>query len=196
MKKFLCLVLVLVLGLCSVQTVNASVRISKANVTMYRGEKMTLKVSGCKGKDVEWSSSNRKVCSVTDKGYVRVKSAGVAKIKAKVGKSVVHCTITVKLKFRPSVARHYIDMEMERTETGSILVRYINNNDVPVSLNTKAYFIYEEAYVGSDVCRINCIMPDSEVVCEYYPYDTYGGIVKAFDAYDVSFEVSEVVGGS
>ena len=75
----------------------ASVKISSTKKTLYVGSKYTLKIKGTK-KRVKWTTSNKKVATVTSKGKVTAKKKGTATITAKVGNKKYKCKITVKSK--------------------------------------------------------------------------------------------------
>lgn len=64
-------------------------------VKIIVGKKVTLKLVGIKGK-AKWTTSNKKVATVTSKGVVKGNKAGTAKIKATVNKKTYTCTVTVK----------------------------------------------------------------------------------------------------
>lgn len=102
MKKRVCvflMVLALVAGVLGngSQVQAAKVRLNMTKKTLTVGKTVTLKVKGTK-KKVKWSSSNKKVASVSSKGKVKAKKAGKATITAKVGKKKYKCKITVKKK--------------------------------------------------------------------------------------------------
>ena len=63
-------------------------------VTLSVGEKVELTVCDA-DKAVKWSSSNRKVATVSRKGVVKAKKKGKAKITAKVGKKRLTCRVKV-----------------------------------------------------------------------------------------------------
>lgn len=71
-----------------------AVTISRKTLELKKGETKKLKVSGVSGK-VKWSSSNKKVATVSSKGMVKTKKAGTATIKAKCVKK--NKTLTCKL---------------------------------------------------------------------------------------------------
>lgn len=84
-----------------IETVEAATKI-KLNYTkkiIYEGEKFKLKVIGTK-KKVKWSSSNKKVATVTSKGIVKGISGGkdqrTCKITAIVGTKKYTCRVTVQ----------------------------------------------------------------------------------------------------
>lgn len=92
----MCIVVALLLLLVPINVQAANkVKISKTKVTMYVGETTTLKVKGT-SKKVTWSSSNKKVVTVTSKGKVTAKKKGTATITAKVSGKKYKCKITVK----------------------------------------------------------------------------------------------------
>lgn len=69
--------------------------LSKRKITLKVGKTHKLKLRNKKGK-VKWTSSNKKVASVSSSGKVKAKKRGHAKIKAKSGKKEYICRVTVK----------------------------------------------------------------------------------------------------
>lgn len=99
-KKFLALVLALVLSVTMLPATDANaaskkVKLNKTKATIYVGKTVTLKLKNNK-KKVKWKTSNKKVATVSKSGKVKGKKAGKAVIKAKVGKKSYKCKITVK----------------------------------------------------------------------------------------------------
>ena len=120
-KKILAIMLTLVLSISMIPTINVSaakkVKLNKTKATIYVGKTVTLKATSndtaktvtyttsnkavtLKLKNnkakVKWSSSNKKIATVSKKGKVKGKKAGKATITAKVGKKKYKCKITVK----------------------------------------------------------------------------------------------------
>lgn len=62
----------------------AKVKLSRTKATLEVGDSVKLKVKNYKGK-VKWSSSKKKVASVSKKGVVTAKKKGKAVITAKAG---------------------------------------------------------------------------------------------------------------
>ena len=92
-KKILAVVLALVLSISllpatGVSAASKKVKLNKTKATIYVGKTVTLKVKNTK-KKVKWSTSNKKVATVTKKGKVKGKKAGKATITAKVGKKKI-----------------------------------------------------------------------------------------------------------
>ena len=80
-----------------VETVEAAtkIKLNCTKKTIEEGESFKLKISGTK-KKVKWSSSNKKVAMVTDKGNVNGIGEGSAKITATVSGKKYSCKVTVK----------------------------------------------------------------------------------------------------
>lgn len=72
----------------------ASVRMSKSKLTLNKGEKYTLKLVG--GKKVKWSTSNKRVATVSSKGKVTAKARGTVTITATSGKKKYKCKLKVE----------------------------------------------------------------------------------------------------
>jgi len=95
--KLLSIILAVVVLFVSfpIQTEAATVKLNKTKATLYIGKTTTLKVKGTSEK-VTWTSSNKKVATVSSKGKVTGKKTGTATITAKVGKKSYKCKVTVK----------------------------------------------------------------------------------------------------
>ncbi|MDR1043270.1 MAG: Ig-like domain-containing protein [Clostridiales Family XIII bacterium] len=80
---------------------SSKVKLSKTKASLTVGETLTLKVKGTKAK-ISWSSSNKKIATVTSKGKVKAVKAGKATVKAtyKVNKKkkTLKCVVTIKAK--------------------------------------------------------------------------------------------------
>lgn len=89
----LCLLAVQVLS-GGMSVITAAPALDITQVTLSVGEKVELTVCDA-DKAVKWSSSNRKVATVSRKGVVKAKKKGKAKITAKVGKKKLTCRVKV-----------------------------------------------------------------------------------------------------
>ena len=69
--------------------------ISSTKLTLNAGKTKLLKVTNTK-EEVKWTSSDKKVVSVSKAGLIKAKKEGKATITAKVGKTVLKCKVTVK----------------------------------------------------------------------------------------------------
>ena len=79
------------------ETVQAAtkIKLNYTKKTIYVGKSFKLKITGTK-KKVKWSSSNKKIATVSSKGVVKGIGEGTAKITAKVGKKKYTCKVNVK----------------------------------------------------------------------------------------------------
>lgn len=108
-----CLTLVLVAEpICSEAAVP---KLNRQTVSITVGKTVQLTVKNTKAK-VKWSSSNKKIATVTGKGKVKAKKAGKATITAKVGKKSFKCKVTVK-KRRNVDKKYTIELGKGRTKT-------------------------------------------------------------------------------
>lgn len=69
-------------------------KLNRKKATLRVGASLQLKVKGTK-KKVKWTTSRKKIATVTQKGKVTAKKVGTAKITAKVSKKKLVCKITV-----------------------------------------------------------------------------------------------------
>ncbi len=80
-----------------VVTAKKAPRLSRKKVTIAVGKSIRLKVKN-NHKKVRWSSSQKKIATVSAKGIVRGKRKGTAKIYARVGKKKLVCRVKVVIK--------------------------------------------------------------------------------------------------
>ncbi|MDO5548623.1 MAG: Ig-like domain-containing protein [Eubacteriales bacterium] len=71
-----------------------TVKLNTTSVVIRPGKTKTLKITGTK-KKVTWSSSNKKVATVSSKGKITAKKYGVTTITAKVGSKKYKCKVKV-----------------------------------------------------------------------------------------------------
>lgn len=95
-KMFMLLFACLIISMMAIPiSVNAAVKLNKTNITLEVQKKYTLKVSGTKNR-ISWSSSNKKVASVSSNGVVKGIKKGTCTITAKYGTKKLVCKVTVK----------------------------------------------------------------------------------------------------
>lgn len=101
MKKKLLSILLLIALLISfsaplgMQAADKTIKLNKAKAVLEVDAKITLKLGDIVATDVKWSSSAKKIASVTSKGVVTAKSEGSATITAKHENKTYSCKITV-----------------------------------------------------------------------------------------------------
>lgn len=79
------------------ETVQAAtkIKLNCTKKTIYVGKSFKLKITGTK-KKVKWSSSNKKIATVSSTGLVKGKNKGTCKITANVSGKKYTCTVNVK----------------------------------------------------------------------------------------------------
>ena len=95
---FSVLMLALTLSVMNPMTVQAAVKLNKTETTVKVGKTTKLKVKGTKGAKVKWSSSKKKIATVSNKGVVTGKKPGKTTINAKVGGKTYKCQLSVLCK--------------------------------------------------------------------------------------------------
>ena len=92
-----CLTATLATGLTQPASIDAAskIKLNRTSVSVKVGKTVTLKIKGTKQK-VKWSTKNRKIASVSQKGVVRGKRKGKTYIFAVVKKKKYKCKVTVK----------------------------------------------------------------------------------------------------
>lgn len=73
----------------------AAAKISKSKATLIKGQTLKLEIKN-NSKKIKWSTTNKKIATVTSKGKVTAKKAGTVTIIAKIGKKQYKCKIKVE----------------------------------------------------------------------------------------------------
>ena len=174
---------------------NAAVKLSTTKKTIYVGESFTLKVSGTT-KAVKWSSSNKAVASVTQKGKVTAKMAGNATISAKVGKKTLKCKLTVNEQFNASKAEKNISVTLQDTGKGVVAILK-NNNKVMVDVDAKLVYFSNGGMIdtSSDFTRAlesgkECALFFSAPTDGNYDYVEYNDFKITLSVNKASYEKS------
>ena len=110
MKKLITALLSLILcfTLISPSTAYAAtIKLSKAKLTLNFGGTSTLKLTGASG-SIKWTSSDKKIATVSSKGKVKAISVGKATISATYNKKAYKCSITVKDKVTKVILTAYM----------------------------------------------------------------------------------------
>lgn len=83
------------LGIETAARAEGKVKLNKTKATLCLGETLQLKLKNADGK-VKWSSSSKKVATVSKKGVVTAKKAGKARITATLNGKRYSCFVIVK----------------------------------------------------------------------------------------------------
>lgn len=83
------------------------IKLNKSQIIMASGTKYTLKLQGT-SKKVTWSTSNKKVVTVSSKGEITAQNIGTAKIRAICNSKRYFCTVTVE---SPKISRTQLTLK-------------------------------------------------------------------------------------
>lgn len=177
LKKVLGVLLATALTVTSMQIVEKTqaaekVRISKSDVSLKEGKSIKLKMIGTK-KKVKWSTSNKKIATVTGKGKVTAKKAGKCKIIAKVSAKKYVCNVTVKKKV--------VNSSNNTTSETKITVEELRIKENSKNIYGKIYYPSEEGkYPAVILCHgYNGTNADFVNECTYFAKNGY--VAYAFD---------------
>lgn len=93
----------------------ATIKISKAKVSMKIAQKVTLKIIGTKSK-VTWKTGDKQVATVSSKGVVTAQAEGTTKITATANKKKYTCNVTVK----PAQNPYQVNAKFQEVQTGGL----------------------------------------------------------------------------
>lgn len=167
----------------------ASPKLSKTKLSLGVGKSVTLKVKNTR-KKVKWSSSNRLVAKVDDKGTVTGKTSGTVYIYAKVSGSTLLCKVTVY--YSQNDAKKKISIKYAQTDVGNYTIAKVtNNNAYAVSIDAK--MIFYNAFgsalgTRSDYCY--CVGPKQTAVLMFlFPLDESDMSFIIPSSYKMSYNV-------
>lgn len=109
-------------------------KLNKTSITMYTGTKVKLKLKGTK-KKCKWSVNKPQIISVSQKGIVKAKKKGKAKVIAKIKKKKYICKVTVKVKKKQTDKSNSGNKSTPDTSTNT----NTNTNDSAVKSLTNLY---------------------------------------------------------
>lgn len=98
----------------------ATIKLSKTKVSLTVGKRVKLKVTRSQA-NVKWSSSNKRVATVSSSGVVTGKNVGTSEIYAKVGKRTLKCRVTVK-KASPVLSVNTTSLNIN--ESGQVIITF------------------------------------------------------------------------
>lgn len=143
--------------LCAVsaQAATKTVSLNKKSITVYANGKTTLKASGIK-KGLKWSSSNKSVATVDQKGVISAKKAGKAVITVKAGTKKATCKVVVKKAFSTAKILAKVNKEIKTTNyrTLSLYSKSVSEKNIilKIGLNVKKNLVYMENKLSDTGC--------------------------------------------
>lgn len=158
-KSLLCFVLLISLIFTMVYgsvSVNAAPKLNRTKVTLLKGEKTILKVTGSRQK-VVWSSSRKSVATVNSKGQVTAKNKGSATILARVSKKTYKCVVKVET---PKLSRTSLTLTEKKSciikLTGTTMkVTYSSSNPKIARVDSKGKIIAVKKGTAVITAKVN-----------------------------------------
>ena len=151
------------------------ISLNKKTVSMAPATTVTLKLKGASGK-IKWSSSNKKVATVSSSGKVTARAKGTAKIKATHKGKTYTCQVTVKYKTHTcSDGMRYKDVSGTFSRSGRWIKNSIGGGKYYFT-NTEGSAIYFKV-TGSKYVNVNFVARYS-VATPYFAYSVDGGKMK------------------
>lgn len=193
LSLLLTLVLLLSIGCSGMEAEAAAIKLNKTSLTLTVGTQSTIKVKRT-SKKVKWSTSKKKVASVSSTGRtsakIKAKASGKATITAKVSKKTLKCTVNVRAKsgtgtkaspksaYNTNTFNYYeegkkkgkFSMKLLRFESGesaALLAKNNSSNPVPESNQEYIYFKFQIRYISGNQSI------DAKDIFNYY-YNIYG----------------------
>lgn len=127
---------------CNVNVKPGSLKYSK--LTAYRGISSSNKIVGATGK-VKWTSSNKKIATVSSKGSIRGKKFGTCYVYAKYKGTKYKCKVIVK-RYKPKYKNELIDYDtrdnafyIEVKNTGRKTISIYSTNAKAIDADYKSY---------------------------------------------------------
>lgn len=136
----------------------SQVKLNKTKATLIKGKSLQLKISGAR-KNVVWSTSNKKVAVVNNKGKVTTKSNGKVTITARVGNKKYNCKITVET---PKISKTSVTMYEKGTYTLKLLktnqkVTWKSNRTSVATINSKGKITAKKAGTATITATVSGI---------------------------------------
>ena len=145
------LMIILLLGvIVAKENVWAAPYISEKTVIMKTGQSHILNMKNAE--KVKWSSSDKKVVTVSKKGKVKAKKAGRATITAKVGKKKYKTSITVSDGKTKKLIVYF--SETGNTKKAAEKLQMITGADI-IRLQPKKAYTKDDLEYNNDDCRAN-----------------------------------------
>ncbi len=124
---------------CKITITNPPPKISKSSTSLYVGKTTQLKVLYTTSK-IKWSTSNKKIATVSSKGTVKGIKNGTATITATIGKKKYVCKVTVKnpMKLNVSTSRIYKGKTTQvKVYNASSTVKWTTSNKSIATVSSK-----------------------------------------------------------
>lgn len=152
---FTILFMVAFLLMSNAQTTQAATQnLTSSSNTLMVGKTLTLKIDGVSSKKVKWKSNKKKVATVSNKGIVKAKKAGMATITGKYSGITFKTIVTVVKKFKKVVFYNKNNLKITFNGTGidsfghnyvDLKVTNFGNKDIGITID---YILVDSDYIG------------------------------------------------
>ncbi len=154
----------------------AGVSLSETAVTMAPATTKTLTLQGAAANKIKWTSSNKKVATVSSKGKITARSKGTAKIKAAYKKKKYTCTVSVVYgNYTTSDGMRYKDIKGSFGQSGRWYKKSINGKEYEYT-STDGSAIYFKV-TGSKYVNVSFVAQVAAAI-PYFSYSVDGGSMK------------------
>lgn len=170
-----------------------SFALNKKALSIYAGKGYQLKIAYKPQKvnlsytDVKWSSSNKSIASVNNKGYIRAYKKGTVYISAKAGKKVVKCKVTVKpaivkvksLKMSKTVLNMstndyaFLDVDITPSNATNKKVLWSSSNNKVVTVNQYGWVDSKAEGTAYITAKVDGITAKCKVIVKKKPVVSY-----------------------
>lgn len=189
MKKLITLFLTFILCVTFMSpsiAYSATIKLNKTKLTLDEGKSYTLKLTGTT-KTVKWSTSNKKVATVSSKGIVKAIKAGTATITATVSSKKYTCKVTVKEVFNAKKAIE--NLSATDYSRGKGVIQIVKNNySFPMKLEaTIVYYDSDNMMIGKSTADNYYFEKGKECVLFFYaPTDSDYNLIP-YDHYKITY---------
>lgn len=170
MKKAIYNVVLLLVCLSLIISANAATYVLNSHtLTMFKGEKTTLKIEGISNSMVTWKTSNKTVVSVNKNGVITANKAGKAVISGKYRGITFKCTITVqdvKKLNKLLYSGKYGKIWLKEINSKGFVFKYKNTTKMDIWLDSE-YFILD----GKQLEDENDVLPGTDYWVNYNDLD-------------------------
>lgn len=129
-----------VVSTVTITTQATAVKLNKKTASIVVSKSIQLKINS--KKKVKWTTSNKKVATVSKKGLVKGKKVGKATITAQVGKKKYKCVVTVKMGLNETKKDLYVGSTTTLKLLGaSKKVKWSSSNKSVATVSTKGKVI-------------------------------------------------------
>lgn len=134
-------------------TYATTIKINQKKLTLLEGKTYSLVLTGT-NKTIKWSSSNKKVATVSNKGKVKAVSQGKAIITATVNNKKYNCSLTVKKGLSEKEAVKNISYEAIDSKDHLIVILE-NKNNVNLEVDIEVCYYNDDVMVYKTADVIN-----------------------------------------